>query len=114
MNEKVFEDGDILLFDISFNGTILKNIDIDDISLNSSFYLSGSNSVIGRVILNEDMLKKGENYYYNFIDFNFNSVLTSYVINRFVLIKSNDLITSSDSVIKDAEHTLYAIWEANS
>lgn len=111
--EKIFEENDVLKFNLSFNNNTLNAVEIDDIELDSSLFSITNGNVIGKIILHEDMLKKVGSYYYSFVDFVFANAPSNYTINEFKLYKANDTVKSSTNVTQNKNHTLTAIWEAN-
>ena len=109
---QIIEDRDILIFDVSFSDSTIRSIEIDDKVLDSSKYSSENGRVYGKINIEEAMLKS-ETYFFNFIDVNFNEKPTTYTINKFILIKHDDISTPQTIVTKQENHTLYAIWEPN-
>lgn len=107
---QIIEDRDILIFDVSFSDSTIRSIEIDDKVLDSSKYFSENGRVYGKINIEEAMLKSGT-YFFNFIDVNFNEKPTTYTINKFTLIKHDDISTPQTIVTKQENHTLYAMWE---
>ena len=110
---KILEANDILEFDITYSGASLSNIEIDDIILNSALYSNNNGKIAGGILINDSMLKQANSTtFYNFVDFNFSAIPT-YTINKFMLVKANDIVTSNTVIVENQNHTLTAIWQTN-
>lgn len=107
---QIIEAGDILIFDVSFSNANIQSIDIDDKVLDSSKYSIENGRVYGKINIETSMLKSGITFL-NFVDINYNSKPTNYTINKFMLIKSSNIVTLQTIVTKQENHTLYAMWE---
>jgi len=108
--------GDIIEFDVTVVGATITTVDLNDRTVSASSYTNSSTRVNGSFIVTETMLNGSGTTYYNFLDINTNAKPTSYTINKFKLYKVNsDKKITADTVINiDNNHTLKAIWKANS
>ena len=111
---QVFEEGDLLKFDVSIVGGNITGLEINDNLMDSSLYTSTGTRISGNITLTNSMIERLSTgiLTYDFIDILFEGNVTTYTINEFKLI--NNTPKESNSIVKKTtNHTLYARWTPN-
>ncbi len=112
-NSGLFNAGDKIVFDVTFNDNKPLNVDINDTSVSSSQYTIEDNRIYGTITLTSSNIRTGYYSDYAFFDINCEKKVNGYTINDFKVFKnsvSSNPITSTTSFDADNSITLYAGW----
>ena len=110
----LFGDGDRLVFDIQFSGTVPIGADINDNDLTTSDYTIDGDRIFGEVTISDAHYRKWGRNSYSFLDINCQDPVSSYTVYEFKLytgINSETVITSDTTFDATDEVRLIAKWE---
>ena len=96
---------ELIVFDISVSGCTIQSINVNGVDVNPSQYTNTGTRIYGSIAVNSQMYRKWGTSY-KFMDVNCNSNISSYTINKYMVLTVEDTIN-----IINSNHTLIALWK---
>ena len=106
--ESNFKEGNTVVFDVTFNDTVPRKLDVNDCNVDSSLYTIEDNRIYGRIEITDNYI----NGKHHFVDIVTRALTNDYTVDKFYVIDPNSTKTiTADSTVEMTEsHALLAKW----